>query len=135
MMQKTITKSRKSLNVLLWTAQILLAAGFFWAAFMKLCQSAETLAEMWPWTASHPSLVRTTGIIDLLAGMGLVFPGLLRMTGKWTVAAALGTVCLMIAAIVFHVSRGEASQIGINLFFMVLAMFVAWGRWNDGKNA
>jgi hypothetical protein len=34
----------------------------------------------------------------------------------------------MISAAVFHISRGEASLIGMNIFFLLLAAFVAWGR-------
>ena len=116
------------MNIALWTAQVLLATTFAWAAGMKLFQSPEKLAEMWPWTAGNPTLVKVTAIFDLLAGLGLVLPGLLRLSNKVTVLAAFGTIALMIAAIVFHVSRGEASLIGINVFFAVLAGFVAWGR-------
>lgn len=122
------------MNIALWSAQIILAAGFVWAASMKLFQPAGKLAEMWPWTAENPVLVKVTGILDLLAGIGLILPGLLSLRKedsffpKLTVFAALGTVALMIAAIAFHVSRGEASLIGINVFFAIVAVFIAWGR-------
>ena len=69
-----------------------------------------------------------TGLFDLLAALGLVLPGVLRKRPELTVYAAYGTILLMIAASVFHVSRGEASLIGINIFFLALAVFIAWGR-------
>jgi hypothetical protein len=34
----------------------------------------------------------------------------------------------MLCAIVFHISRGEASVIGFNIFLAALAIFIAWGR-------
>ncbi len=116
------------LNILFWTAQSLLAITLLWASVMKLFQPAATLAEMWPWTADNPGLVKLTGILDLLAGIGLIVPALLRIYPKLTVYAAYGTIALMIAAAVFHIVRGEASQIGVNVFVAALAGFIAWGR-------
>jgi hypothetical protein len=121
-------KKSKTLNILLWTAQIILATGFAWAAFMKLFQPAEKLAAMWPWTAANPGLVKLTGVLDLLAGIGLILPALLHIQPKLTVFAAYGTILLMIAASIFHIARGEASQIGINVFFAAVAAFIVWGR-------
>ena len=117
-------KKSKGMNIALWTAQVVLAAGFVWAASMKLFQAPEKLAEMWPWAGENPVLVKVTGVFDLLAGIGLLLPRL----PKLNLLAALGTIALMISAIVFHVSRGEASVIGINVFFAVVAGFIAWGR-------
>jgi hypothetical protein len=34
----------------------------------------------------------------------------------------------MIAASVFHISRGEAPQIGFNIFVGVVAGFIVWAR-------
>lgn len=121
-------KPPKALNIFLWIAQVLLAASFVWAACMKLFQSPAELAAMWPWTAEHPGLVKLTGIFDGLAGIGLVLPTLLRIQPQLTVYAAYGSIALMIAASVFHIARGEAPLIGINIFFAALAGLVAWGR-------
>lgn len=126
----TNEKKRTGLmNVVLWVAQGLLAAAFIWAGAMKLIQSPAKLAEMWAWTAEHPVLVKFTGVMDLLAGMGLILPALLRIRPQLTIYAALGTIVLMIAAGIFHLSRGEASQVGANIFFGLLAVLIAWGRW------
>lgn len=116
------------MNVILWIAQVILAVGFIWAAAMKLFQPADKLAAMWPWTADHAGLVKFTGVLDLLAGIGLVLPAALRIQPKLTIYAAYGTIALMIAASAFHIVRGEASQIGMNIFFAVMAVFIAWGR-------
>jgi putative oxidoreductase len=117
-----------TLNIILWIAQILLSASFIWAGLMKLFSPGEKLATMWPWTAENITLVKFTGVLDILAGIGLVLPGLLRIQPKITIYSAYGTILLMIAASIFHISRGEASQIGANIFFLALAIFIAWGR-------
>ena len=120
-------KTSKTMNIILWTAQILLAISLIWAAAMKLFQSPEKLAEMWPWTADNIKLVKFTATLDLLAGLGLILPAFFQIP-KMTVYAAYGIILLMIAASIFHITRGEASLIGINIFFAFLAAFIAWGR-------
>ncbi len=83
---------------------------------------------MWPWTAENAALVKLTWVLDLLAAMGLILPILLRIQPKLTVYTAYGIITLMVAASVFHITRGETSQIGINIFFAIIAAFIAWGR-------
>lgn len=123
----TVNKPSKTLNVFLWIAQVTLFLGLILGAATKLLLPVDTLAEMFPWAADNPILVKITGILDLLAGIGLLLPALLRIQPKLTVYAALGTIALMIAASVFHIARGE-DEIGINVFFGILAIFIAWGR-------
>lgn len=118
----------KNWNTVLWICQALLAAGFLAGAYLKLTYSISDLTEMWLWTGEHPRLVRITGVLDLLTGIGLVLPGLLKIRPKLIVWAAVSTVLMMLGAIVFHVSRGEGSDIGINIAYLLLAVFIAWGR-------
>lgn len=121
-------KTSNAMNIIVWIAQIILAVSLIWASIMKLFLPADKLAEMWVWTAGNANLVKLTGVLDLLAGIGLVLPSLLRIQPKLTIYAAYGTIVLMIAASIFHISRGEASQIGVNIFFAVFAVFIVWGR-------
>ena len=64
MSMTSTTNTSKGINIALWIAQILLAAGFIWAAWMKLLQPADKLAAMWPWTAGREGLVKSTGVLD-----------------------------------------------------------------------
>ncbi|GLU53965.1 hypothetical protein Dfri01_34260 [Dyadobacter frigoris] len=122
-------KSSKTMNIMLWIAQVLLAAFFIMGAVMKFMPIEKISAKM-PWTGQVPALVvRILGVIDLLGALGLIFPLLLHIKPKLTPWAAIGIILMMICAIVFHVSRGEESVIGVNLFCIVLAGFVAWGRF------
>jgi len=43
-------------------------------------------------------------------------------------SAACGIIALMIAAMIFYLSRGEASLIGFNAFMLIAAVFIAWGK-------
>ncbi|KQS30732.1 DoxX family protein [Dyadobacter sp. Leaf189] len=118
----------KTRNTLLWTAQVLLAATLVWASFMKLFKPADELAQMWPWAADHPGLVKFTGIVDLLAAAGLILPMLLGIRPQLTRYAAFGVVALMAAAVAFHLLRSEGSSIAFNLVFALIAGFIARGR-------
>jgi hypothetical protein len=121
-------KHSKAINGLLWAAQLILSASLIWASYTKLFTPADALAKMWPWTATHPNLVKLTAVLDLLAAIGLVLPALLNIQPRLTIYAAYGTIALMVAASIFHISRGEASLIGVNIFFAVFAILIAWGR-------
>ena len=119
----------KALNIILWIIQVLMCLTLVWGAYMKIFTPQSQLADLWPWMAEvSPAFLYTTAIIDLLGGLGLVLPGLLKIRPALTFFAALGVVALMVSAIVFHVSRGEAEGIGFNIVFGVFAGFVCWGR-------
>jgi hypothetical protein len=123
----SIRKSSKLLHIALWITQVLLSVLLIWAAYMKLFQTAEALSAMWPWTRQVPPVVvKLTGLVDLLAGLGLVLPALLNIRPALTYFAAVGVVLLMVCAMAFHLSRGESPV--FNIVFGVFAVFVAWGR-------
>lgn len=123
------TKKSTAFNIILWIMQILLAVILIWAGLTKLFEPIEKLSAMWPWTGQVPvAFVKFTGIVDLLGAAGLILPSLLRIKPKLTPIAAVALCVLMVCAIVFHVARGEASHIGINIVFIGIAAFVAWGR-------
>lgn len=123
-----LQKSSKIIHVTLWVAQVTLAALFITGSIMKF-QPIETISAMMPWTGQVPAwIVRLLGLIDLLAAVGLILPSLLRMKPQVTTWTALGIIALMFSAIIFHVSRGEASVIGVNIISAIIALFIAWGR-------
>jgi len=121
-------KISKAMNVTLWVAQILVAASLLMGTVMKF-MPIEKISAIMPWTGQVPvAMVRLLGLIDLLGALGLVLPGMMHIKPQVTVWAAIGIILLMLCAIVFHVSRGEASVIGFNIFLAVLAAFIAWRR-------
>ena len=112
----------------------MLSLTLLWAAWMKLFTPIEELARVWHWVGEVSiNFVKFTGITDLLGGLGLILHPLLKMGYKLVAMAAAGVLVLMVCAAGFHISRGEASQIGINIVFAVLAGFIAWGRYKTLK--
>jgi putative oxidoreductase len=117
-------------NILLWLVQILLACAFGMAGVMKSTQPVDVLAANGiAWAPQIPlALVRFIGISEFLGAVGLILPALTKVKPFLTPLAALGLLTIMILAMGFHVSRGEAGALPINMVLGGLAAFVAWGR-------
>ncbi len=122
-------RDNKAINIALWVVQVLLGLMFLMAGGMKASQPVEAMAESLPWVSSTPlGLVRFIGISELLGGLGLLLPSILRIKPFLTVWAAIGLAIVMLFAAIFHGSRGEFSAIGMNVVFMAMFAFIAWGR-------
>jgi uncharacterized membrane protein YphA (DoxX/SURF4 family) len=116
-------------RVILWTAQILLAALFIMSGVAKLFTPIPELVKSIPWTGDMSvAFVRFIGIVDLIGGIGILLPALTRILPRLTVAAALGCALLQAFAMVFHLSRGEGMMLPFNLVLLGLSLLVAWGR-------
>lgn len=121
--------SSKGMNIGLWIAQALLAIMFLMAGGMKAAQPVDALVESLPWVTSVPAaLVKFIGVSELLGGLGLLLPSLLRIKPSLTVTAAYALILVMILAGIFHATRGEYSAIGMNVVLAAIAYFIAWGR-------
>jgi putative oxidoreductase len=119
----------KTMHIVLWTLQVILAVLFAMAGTMKVFQPIDQLSQMLNWVTSVPVLlVRFIGVCELTAALGLLLPSLLRIMPSLTRWAALGIAAIMAFAMVFHLGRGETSVIGMNLVFGLIALFIAWGR-------
>ena len=120
------------MKMLTWAVQILLAAAFLMAGFIKSAQSIEQLSAMLPWAKDVPAtLVRFIGISELAGGLGLLLPWLTGIRRNLTPLAAWGLVLVMAMAAVFHAARGEFSALPNNLILGGLAAFVAIRRRRD----
>jgi hypothetical protein len=119
----------RALRIGLWIAQALIFFVFASAGLVKLLTPIPQLAAMMPWAGQYPeAFVRIIGLIDLAGGIGILLPALTRIWPRLTVLAALGCAVLQVFAIVFHVSRGEAAVMPLNLVLLALNLFVLWGR-------
>lgn len=118
----------KTLHVLLWIAQALLAAMFLMVGFMKLATPIATLSKTIPLAGDAPGLIRFIGLSEVLGGIGLLLPAALRIKPHLTIFAAIGLAIVMVLALIFHLVMGEVSGIGTNIVLGALAVFVAWGR-------
>ncbi len=116
------------LGAALWVAQAVLALFLLWGAWMKLGMPLQEAVKMAPWVAVHPGLAKFTGLVDLLGGLGIVLPALLRIQPRLSVLAAIGIIALQVLAMGFHLMRGEAMVLPMNVVLLMLAGFVVWGR-------
>lgn len=118
------------MGIALWAVQILLAGMFGMAGFMKSTVPIVELSKTMAWAADVPMwLVRFIGISELSAAFGLILPAATRIKPVLTPLAASGLIVIMILASAFHLSRGEAQFVPMNLILGLLAAFVAWGRF------
>lgn len=119
----------RPLNISLWCVQGLLFVGYVVFGGMKMFMPIDQLAAMWVWPGQvPPTFLRFMGMIDAAGGIGILLPALTRIQPRLTVLAALGCTVLQIAAIIFHVSRGEAFVTPLNFILLALSTFVLWGR-------
>lgn len=118
------------LRISLWVAQALMFAAFVLFGLMKLFMAPEALVAMWgsSWPLDHPMLLRFTGVVDAAGGLGILLPAVTRIQPRLGILAALGIVVLQIAAIAFHMSRGEFVGLPLNIVLLALASFILWGR-------
>jgi uncharacterized membrane protein YphA (DoxX/SURF4 family) len=125
----TNQKSNKAIHIALWIAQAIVAMMFVMAGFMKATQPLELLTESLPWASDLPlELIRVIGVCEILGGLGLLIPSIFRFKTFLTVWAAICLALVMGLAAGFHLVRGEFSAIGMNVFLMGIALWIAWGR-------
>lgn len=118
------------MGIALWVVQVLLAAAFLWSGAMKLAQPKEKLAEKMAWMEdSSQGTVRVIGALEVLGAIGIVLPALTGILPWLTPLAALGLVLTMIGAALTHLRRAEYGVIAVPAVLLILAAFVAYGRF------
>lgn len=120
------------MNIALWIIQVLLALLFLFAGGMKLVISPEALAAMGSPNQVHlPGLLlQFIGVVEVLGGLGLVLPGLLRTRRGLTPLAAIGLVVVMIGAVVLTIMGDGIAAAVVPTVVCLLLAFVAYGRWS-----
>jgi uncharacterized membrane protein YphA (DoxX/SURF4 family) len=110
----------------LWIIQVLLALLFLFSGGMKLVLPIEAMTQQ----MAMPGLfLRFIGVVEVLGGLGLILPGLLRIRPVLTPLAAAGLVIIMIGATVLTLVSGGGGLALIPLVVGLLLAFVAYGRW------
>jgi uncharacterized membrane protein len=112
----------------LWAIQILLALVFLFAGGAKFFVPVDQMTKGMPALLASGSFIHFIGVCELLGGLGLVLPGLLRKKPGITPLAAAGLVILMIGATSLSIPQGAAMAV-FPLLTGMLAAFVAYGRW------
>jgi len=118
---------RKGLHYTLWVVQVLLALLFLFAGAMKFIMPIEEMTKQMP--SMSGTFLHFIGICELLGGLGMVLPGLLKIRTGLTPLAAAGLVIIMIGAVVVSYQVMGMKGIPAPLIVGLLAAFVAYGRW------
>ncbi len=115
---------------ILWVVQVLLAVAFLFAGLAKVTQPREALAANMGWVEDFSQgTVRLIGTLEVLGAIGLILPALTGVLPWLTPLAAGGLALTMAGAMITHAGRGEYGMILVNLILLLLATFVAFGRW------
>jgi uncharacterized membrane protein YphA (DoxX/SURF4 family) len=119
-----------TVNVVLWILAGLLAVAFLAAGTMKLTQPKEKLvgSGMGAMEDYSPRAIKTIGLLEVLAAIGLVLPAALTIVPVLVPIAAVGLVALMFGAVLTHARRRESQAIVVNILLLAMALVVAWGR-------
>jgi uncharacterized membrane protein YphA (DoxX/SURF4 family) len=116
------------MNILLWIIQCLLALLFIFAGSMKFVMSGEQMNAQSPFFM--PSIfLHFIGVCEILGGIGLILPSLLRIKPGLTPLAAAGLAIIMTGATVITLMGPMKGMVLTPLVACLLCIFVAWGRW------
>jgi len=112
----------------LWIVQVLLALLFLFGGGLKLVMPVEEMIKQMP--VSLPGgFLRFIGVAELLGGLGLILPALLRIRPGLTPLAAAGLVIIMAGATAVTLLGGDVLTALMPFAVGLLAAFVAYGRW------
>ena len=121
------------MNLALWLAAGLLAALALASGITKTFVPKEKLAAAhsggeWLRHASV-GLVKTLGVLELLAAVGLILPAVLDIAPFMVPVTAVCWTLLMVGAMITHGRLGQFGLVMLNMVYLVVAAFIAWGRF------
>ncbi len=120
------------MNLALWIVAGLMAVAFTVGGVSKLTIPKEKIATLpgGRWVEGVSArFVKATGVLDLLAAVGLILPAALDIAPVLVPVAAVGVVFLMIGAGIVRARYGSPKAILGDAAYLSLAAFVAWGRF------
>ena len=119
------------MNVVLWIVAGLLAVAFLASGLMKLGQPRQKIVESgmgWAGDFSDGA-VKAIGALEVLGALGLILPAVFDVATVLVPIAATGLALIMLGAAVTHARRKESQMVVVNVVLLLLAAFVAWGRF------
>ncbi|VFA96947.1 DoxX family protein [Nocardia cyriacigeorgica] len=120
------------MNLVLWIATGLLAfvalAGGVSKVFIPKAKLVAAPGGEWGRHASV-GFVKTLGVLELLAAVGLILPAVLDIAPVMVPVTAVCWVLLMVGAIATRVRFQQYKLVALTSGYLALAAFVAWGRF------
>ncbi len=118
------------MNTILWILQILVALVFLVTGAAKVLIPKDKLKGKMSWVEDAPeSTAKIIGGLEILGAVGLILPALTGILPWLTPLAAVGLMLTMIGAIATHVRLSEYSHLAVPIILLVLAAFIAYGRF------
>lgn len=121
-----------AVNIALWTAQGLLAFVYLAAGGLKIIRSREQLVATGrlDWMKDNSdAAVKAVGAVEILGALGVTLPEATGIARILTPIAAVGLVIVQIGALRVHLTRNERQPLPVNAILLLLAAFVAIGRF------
>jgi hypothetical protein len=119
-------------NVALWIAQGLLALVYLAAGGLKVVRPRGQLVASgnFDWMKdSSDAGVKAVGLVEILGALGVILPWLTGIAPILTPIAAIGLLVVQIGALRVHLLRNERRPLPANVLLLLLAVFVAVGRF------
>ncbi|OEJ95744.1 DoxX family protein [Streptomyces thermolilacinus] len=121
------------MNLALWIVAGLLALVFLVGGVGKLVVPKEKLVTMGPgaaWAGDFSAgALKAIAALEVLGALGLILPAVLGVAPVLVPLAAVGLVLMMAGAAVVRLRRHENRLMLVDLTYLALAAFVAWGRF------
>jgi hypothetical protein len=114
-------------NRVLWVVQSLLALLFLFAGGVKLVMPAAQLTQQTPMLSA--AFLRFVAVCEVLGGLGLILPGLLRIQPRLTPLAAACLVVIMIGATTVTVMTTGAAMAVFPACVGLLLVWISYGRF------
>ena len=120
------------MDVALWIVQGLLAVVYLAAGGLKVVRPRERLVASgnFDWMKDTSDVgVKAVGLVEVLGALGVVLPWLTGIAPVLTPVAAAGLVAVQVGALRVHLLRNERRPLPANVLLLLLAAFVAVGRF------
>ena len=74
-------------------------------------------------------MIKAIGVAEVLGAIGLILPALTGIAVILVPVAAVELALDMLGAVITHLRRGESKVVAAPVVLLLLAAFVAWGRF------
>nr|WP_324685523.1 DoxX family protein [Mycobacterium sp. 94-17] len=121
-----------AVNIALWAGQGLLAFVYLAAGGLKVVRPRERLVASGrlDWMKDHSDAeVKAVGAVEILGALGVILPQATGIARVLTPIAAVGLVIVQMGALRVHLTRNERQPLPVNVILLLLAAFVALGRF------
>jgi hypothetical protein len=124
------------MNLALWVAAGLLASvaltGGISKTFVPKKKLSGTHGGEWTEDVSG-GFVKALGGLEILAAVGLVLPALAGGLPVMVPVTAVCWVLLMVGAMITHGRLNQYKLVMLNMVYLALALFIAWGRFGPAQ--